>query len=272
MKTNTNRVSVGRLAGALGALALVSSGGVAMAEGLLQAPVVKVAAAAPVKPAAPKTAEEIVKVASATLFPENFTAKLKMGQNKPGAPETFSELILYKKGNNQVRADYTAPASQAGQRVLRKDGQIWMFMPDTKRPIKLSPKQSFGGSEFNNNDLMRLNLEQDYVPTIASETDTHWVLDMKAKDRSVSYDVIKWTIEKKTLRSVRQEYYTLSGKLIKTLEFSEYKTYAGLERPSVFTMKSNLAEGVFSRMTYLEFAPGKTLPDSEFRSDALNKQ
>lgn len=244
-----------------------------MADGGLQVPVVKVAAAtAPAKPAAPKTAEEIVKVAGATLFPENFTARLKLGQNKPGAAETFSELMLYKKGNNQVRADYTAPATQAGQRVLRKDGQIWMFMPDTKRAIKLSPKQSFGGSEFNNNDLMRLNLEQDYTPTIASETDTHWVLDMKAKDRSVSYDVIKWTIEKKTLRSVRQEYYTLSGKLIKTLEFSEYKTYGGLERPSVFTMKSNLAEGVFSRMTYLEFAPGKTLPDSEFRSDALNKQ
>lgn len=222
--------------------------------------------------AAAMTPEQIVKTAGATLFPENFSAKLEMTAYKPGSAPSTSQMMLYKRGNSLVRADYLAPAVQAGQRMLRKEGQIWMFMPDTKRAIKLSPKQSFGGSEFNNNDLVRLNLEEDYIPTIASEDKDKWVLELKAKDRTVSYDMIKYTVEKKGMRSVKQEFYTLSGKLMKTLEFQEYKNFGGLERPSVFMMKSNLAEGVYTKMTYLEFSPGKTLPESEFRQEALNKQ
>jgi outer membrane lipoprotein-sorting protein len=218
------------------------------------------------------TADEILKKAGDALFPEQFTAQIEMTQYKPGTPDNVSRMMLYKRGANLVRSDYIYPPLQAGQRMLRKEGQIWMYMSDIKRPIKMSPKQSLGGSDFNNGDIMRLNLVEDYTPTIEKEDATSWVLNLKAKDRSVAYDMIKYTVEKKDFKSVRQEFYTLSGKQIKTLEFQEYRDYNGLKRPSVFVMKSSLAQGVYTTMKYTQFEPGKTLPEAQFKPDALAKQ
>ncbi len=222
--------------------------------------------------AAAVTADQILQKAGDTLFPENFTAQIEMSQHKPGAAANVSKMMMYKRGNDQVRADYIFPTMQAGQRILRKEGQIWMYMPDTKRAIKLSPKQSLGGSDFNNGDLMRLDLVQDYKPTIIEETPEQWVLELKARDRTVSYDMIKYTVSKKDYRSLKQEFYTLSGKMIKTMEFTDFKDYSGLKRPSTFLMKSTLAEGVYTHLKYLQFEPNKTLAADQFRSDALAKQ
>ena len=218
------------------------------------------------------TADQILQKAAAALFPPDFTAKLEITQVKPGQPNSVSKMMLYKRGKDTVRADYLEPAAQAGQKMLRKEGQIWMYMSDIKRPIKMSPKQSLGGSDFANGDIMRLNLEDDYTPKIAQQTDTEWILELKAKSKDVTYDVIKYTVQKKDIKSVKMEYYTLSGKLLKTLEFQDYKNYSGLLRPSLFVMKSNLAKDVYTNMRYLQFDPGKTLPESQFKPDALAKQ
>ncbi|MFM7204719.1 MAG: outer membrane lipoprotein-sorting protein [Myxococcota bacterium] len=234
------------------------------------APVQVAAATAPAT--ATPSADELLKKAGDMLFPDQFTAKLSIEAVKPGAPNTVSTMMLYKRGKDSVRAEYLTPAAQAGQRMLRNQGQLYMFMPDTKRPVKLNAKQSLNGGSFNNGDIMNLNFEQDYNASILKDDGNQIVLEMKAKNTSVTYDRVLWTLEKKSLRSVKQEFYTLSGKLIKSLEFQEFKKYGALERPSVFLMKSELASGVYSKMTYLEFTPGKTLAESEFRLDALNRQ
>lgn len=209
-------------------------------------------------------ADQLLQKATAALFPENFSAEVEMTQYKPNAQPSVSKMMIYKRGESLVRADYTYPTVQAGQKMLRKDDQIWMFMPDTKRAIKLSPKQSLGGGDFANGDIMRLNYVADYTPTIESEDADKYVLSLKAKNSTVTYDTIKWTIEKKELKSVKQEFYAVSGKMTKSLEFSEFKDYGGLKRPSIFTMKSASVAGVYTTMKYLKFDPAKTLPPEQF--------
>ena len=221
------------------------------------------------QPAEKPSAEQILKEAGKRLFPEEFSAEIEMIQHKPGQEDFVSRLLLYKKNKDLVRADYIYPPHQAGQRLLRREGQIWMYLPDTKRVIKMSPRQSLGGSDFNNGDIMRLNYEEDYTPTIAEETDTTWVLELRAKNRSVTYDRILYTISKDGYQSIKQAFYTLSGKLIKTLEFKQPRNYGGLLRPSLFVMSSNLVDGMYTELTYLRFEVGKSLPMSEFRPDAM---
>ncbi len=218
------------------------------------------------------TARQLLKEAGSRLFPEEFSAEIEMVQHKPGQEDFLSRMLLYKKNKDLVRADYIYPPYQAGQRMLRREGQIWMYLPDTKRTIRMSPKQSLGGSDFNNGDIMRLDYEEDYTPAIAAETDATWVLELRAKNRSVTYDRIRYTVSKEGYQSVKQEFYTLSGKLIKTLEFKNPKNYGGLLRPSLFVMSSNLVEGMYTELTYVRFENGKSLPISEFRPDALSKR
>jgi len=44
-------------------------------------------------------------------------------------------------------------------------------------------------------------------------------LDLKATNKSVTYDRIKYWVSKERLVGVKAEFYTLSGKLFKTAEF-----------------------------------------------------
>lgn len=241
----------------------------------LAAPVILAGEPAPAAPAAAAStvnAEELLRKAGDALFPKDFTAKVELVSTAADGKATTYQMVLYKSGDDKTRADFTYPPLEEGRRMLRVGDQIWMYVTDLKRPVKMSPKQSLMGSDFNNGDLMRLSFTEDYIATVSSETATHIVLELKAKDRTVAYDRVLYTIEKSTLRSVRQEFYTTSGKLVKTLEFQEYKNYGGFERPSVFIMTNALATNQKSVMRYLEFQAGKTLPEAQFRPDAIARE
>lgn len=218
------------------------------------------------------SADDILVKAGKQLFPEDFTSKVELVSKGADGAETTYRMMLYKLGAEKARADFLYPALEEGRRMLRVGDQIWMYVADLKRPVKMSPKQSLMGSDFNNGDLMRLSFEEDYTPSIKSQDDKNYVLELKAKSRSVAYDTVEYTIEKGTFNSVKQAFYTGSGRLVKTLEYKEYKTYDGYTRPSVFVMTNALATEQTSVMKYLEFKAGETLPAPQFRPDALARQ
>lgn len=230
--------------------------------------------AAAAAPAAASTAnaDELLRKAGALLFPEDFTAKIELTNTGGDGSETVYQLKLYKHGADKVRADFLFPPLEEGRRMLRVGDQIWMYVADLKRPVKMSPKQSLMGSDFNNGDLMRLNFEEDYTASISSEDDKTIVLELKARNKAVAYDRVLYTLEKSSLKSVKQEFYTASGRLVKIMEYQEWKNFDGFERPSLFTMTNALATQQKSVMRYLEFEAGKTLPDAQFRPDAIARQ
>lgn len=217
-------------------------------------------------------AEEILSKAGKQLFPEDFTAKVELVSTGADDAKTTYQMMLYKHEADKARADFLYPPLEEGRRMLRVGDQIWMYVADLKRPVKMSPKQSLMGSDFNNGDLMRLSFEEDYSATMKSQDDKHYVLELAAKSRSVAYDKVIYTIEKETFNSVKQEFYTSSGRLVKTLEYKDYKSYDGYTRPSVFVMTNALATDQTSVMKYLEFKAGETLPAPQFRPDALARQ
>ena len=224
----------------------------------------------PAAPVAPKVdGTEILHKAGQALFPEDFTANVELTSTRADGTAQVYKMMLYKKGKDKTRADFTYPALEEGRKMLRVGDQIWMYVADLKRPVKMSPKQSLMNSDFNNGDLMRLDFETDYVASILSDDGTTVVLELKARDKSIAYDRILYSVDKKTNRSLKQEFYTASGKLMKTLEFQEWKTYAGFERPSVFVMTNALASNQKSIIKYVAFEAGKTLPEAQFQPDAI---
>ena len=90
----------------------------------------------------------------------------------------------------------------------------------------MGAKQNFGGGDFSNGDIFRLSLIDDYDPTLLGEEAVRdapcYKLDLKAKDRSVAYHrVVYWVRSDGTFFPVRADYYTLSGKRLKSLTLSE---------------------------------------------------
>ena len=123
------------------------------------------------------------------------------------------EFVLYtaKKGREKMVALFLAPASDEGRTTLRHGENMWLYIPDVGKPIRITSLQSVVGGIFNNSDLMRLEYSVEYdVESIEDEED-RYLLSLKAKTDSVAYDRLKMFGDKKTILPTTIEAYAASG-------------------------------------------------------------
>jgi hypothetical protein len=95
-------------------------------------------------------------------------------------------------------------------------------------------------------------------------------LELKAVDRTVTYDKVVLWVNKNTERPHKAEFYALSGRLLKTCRYQNYKEAAGGIRPTRLVMEDALVEGARSVLDYNELQI-KELPDRMFAKDYMRK-
>ena len=171
---------------------------------------------------------------------------------------------------------YTAPAKERGTAYLRSGESTWLFLPSAEKVVRVGAKQNFGGGDFSNADIFRLSLVRDYDPTLAGEETVEgeacYKLELKAKDRSVAYDrVVYWVRSDGTFYPVKADYYTLSGKNLKSLVLSQVKPIGGRPRPTLMTMESRVDEGSRTRLEFLTIQDDPKLDDRLFSPGALER-
>lgn len=114
------------------------------------------------------------------------------------------------------------PVRNKGEILLFNDRTIWYFKPSLKKPVAVSARQKLMG-QMANGDIASTNYSRDYTGTIVGQQTINgedtWKLDLKAKDKSVTYDGIHYWISKKSRLAVRAEYLTLDGKPFKNAVF-----------------------------------------------------
>lgn len=216
-------------------------------------------------------ANEILKKADEKLLPESFESYRKLINEEPDGSK--KEFIFYsvKKGKDSVAMLYLSPASDKGRATLRKGDNMWLYIPNIGRPIRITSLQSVVGGVFNNSDIMRLDYSVEYEATFNEKTDTQYILDLKAKTNTIAYDKLKMWIERKSLLVQKVECYAASGTLIKTLEFKEIKDFGnGLVRPAVIETTSPLYKGFRSVLIYSKLKLRK-FPDEVFTLDYISR-
>ncbi len=216
-----------------------------------------------------QNANEILKQADEKLLPESFESYRKLINEEPDGSK--KEFIFYsvKKGKDNVAMLYLSPASDKGRATLRKGDNMWLYIPNVGRPIRITSLQSVVGGVFNNSDIMRLDYSVEYNATFNEKTDSQYILDLKAKTTSVAYDKLKMWVDKKSLLVEKVECYAASGTLIKTLEFKEIKDFGnGLVRPAVIETTSPLYKGFRSVLIYSKLKLRK-FPNEVFTLDYI---
>jgi hypothetical protein len=166
---------------------------------------------------------------------------------------------------------YLAPASEKGRATLRLDDNMWLYIPNVGKPIRITSLQSIIEGVFNNADIMQLDYQAEYNASIANETKSEYVLNLKAKSKTVAYDKLKMWVAKDGLLLEKIECYGTSGMLIKTLEFKDVKDFGeGLVRPSVIETHSPLYKGYRSYMIYQKIKARK-LADEVFTLNYISR-
>jgi len=184
-------------------------------------------------------------------------------------------LLVKVKGNNTL-ARFTSPPAMNDRMVLMADRNMWFIRSGLKKPVSLSPRQKLLGDAANG-DIASTNYVEDYQAVLTGEErikdEACYVLDLKASNRNVTYDRIKYWVSKERLVGVRAEFYTLSGKLFKLAEFTygnRVRLASGEETPFVseLLIRDAIQKDRVTTMTYSDIRV-EAIPDSVFNLNTL---
>jgi outer membrane lipoprotein-sorting protein len=150
---------------------------------------------------------------------------------------------------------------------------LWIFMPSVSQPVRLSLAQRLTG-QVSNGDLARANFAGDYNPTLIGSEKLDGVaahmLDLTAADRGVTYARVKYWVAEKDARPLQAEFYALSGRLLKTCRYEQFRELAGRLRPTRLIMEDALKKGEKSVLEYETMAL-RDLPERMFTREYLRR-
>ncbi len=219
-------------------------------------------------------AREVLAKADLIRFPDaGFQVDIVITTNTPDREPDIRAYRILSKGNAQTLVQTTAPAVDRGQILLMREHDLWAFLPNLSQPIRLPLSQRLTG-QVANGDLARANFVGDYNPKILRTENvggqSHYVLELEAVDKWVTYSRVLYWVNAKNNRPNKAEFYTLSGRLLKTCNYQGYKQLGGAIRPTTLVIDDALRADNRSVLEYSNMAE-RDLPDRIFTRDYLKK-
>lgn len=219
-------------------------------------------------------ARSILQKSDEIRFPSHaFQVDVDIASTTSGEATEKRKYRILSKGNENTVVMILEPASERGQIMLMKGRDLWIFMPNVSQPIRLGLAQRLTG-QVANGDLARANFTGDYTPKLLRvdklDGEDYYVLDLLAVDRSVTYHRVLLWVNKSNYRPRKAEFYSLSGRLLKTSTYENFETMAGKQRPTRMLIQDALKSGDTSVLEYSNMKL-RDLPDKVFSKDYLKK-
>ena len=214
---------------------------------------------------------EILEQVDRNLQPGDLEMYRKIINVEPSGAKKEFVLWFLRKDKDKVVTLFVSPASEKGRATLRLGENMWLYIPNVGKPIRITSLQSVVGGVFNNADIMRLDYAVEYDVKSMKDDQDQYLLELKAKTGTVAYDRLQMWVLKKELVPTKVECYAATGMLIKTLQFKEVKDIGdGVVRPAVVETDSPLYKGFKSIMISAKLKK-RSLPDEAFTLNYLSR-
>jgi len=187
------------------------------------------------------------------LSPESYESYRKLINIEPNGRKREYVLFTVKKGKDKVAGLFISPASEKGRSTLRLNENMWLYIPNVGKPIRITSLQSVVGGVFNNSDILRLDYATEYFVEQMEDLSDKSILHLKAKTKTVAYDKLKMWVDKAKVLPTKIECLTEASMLIKTIYFKQTKDFGDkIVRPSVIETDSPLHKGYKSVMIFAQ--------------------
>jgi len=172
------------------------------------------------------------------------------------------------------------PARDKGQVFLRRSNDMWNWMPNISRMIKIPPSmmaQNWMGSDFTNDDLVKMNsLVEDYEHKLIGEETIEGfpchIIELIPKPNSaVVWGKITVWVAKDEYYQLRVEYYDEDFDLINKMEASDVKQFDDRKLPSRLVMTPLNKKGQQTIMNYKSISFSIDLPESFFSQQNMKR-
>ena len=159
----------------------------------------------------------------------SYVVRVKITDYDSGKPDEEHLYGVSQKGTDKTYVKFFSPREK-GEHLLMLGDDMWVYLPDTSRPVRITPLERLSG-DASNGDVARTNYAADYAPVYLrtenlGSVECH-VLDLTAKRKGATYQRILYWLRAEDARPVRAEFYLTSGKHIKSATFDEYAQSGG---------------------------------------------
>lgn len=214
--------------------------------------------------------DEILEKIDAMRAPgSSFSCDLKI-ITKKGERKRIAKFILFVKYDKSL-VKFTYPPVDKGKIVLMDGDDIWIYIPDTKRPIRLSPQLRLLGMA-SSADVARVVYSIDYTTSsITKETidgKKKYKIELRPKSPRKAYGKIILYVEEEDFKLRKADFYTVSGKLLKTVYYKNYNQILGKE----ITTELEICDPLFKdEQTIMKYDNFKIIdiPDEYFQKSYL---
>lgn len=223
------------------------------------------------------TPDEMVKKADSARVPDGsivFQVRvLDEGSTSAQKETRFRVSSKTTDEHNYSLVETTFPERLQGRKLLMRDNDLWLYLPTISRPTRISLQERLSG-EVSNGDIARTNFTGDYQASLVGNETVDGKkcvkLLLKAKHKNVTYSQVDYWIDAKTYAPVKAAFYALSGKLLKTGEYSAPKMILGSNRLTHLLIKDALQPSKRSLVEFSEFKRAD-LSDSTFNKETLSE-
>jgi outer membrane lipoprotein-sorting protein len=195
----------------------------------------------------------------------SYVVRVKITNVEQGKTDEEQLYEVSQKGTEKTYVEFLSPRDK-GRHLLMLGDDMWVYLPDTSRPVRITPLERLSG-DASNGDVARTNYAVDYTPAyVRTEkvgAEECYVLDLTAKRKGSTYQRILYWLRVQDARPVRAEFYLTSGKHIKSATFDQYLQYGDRSLLHKLTLYDEIRHNSHSVLEYNGAAP-RELPDKLF--------
>ena len=193
--------------------------------------------------------------------------------------ERTMKMEAWSQGTERSLIRILEPAKDAGVSTLKVDENLWNYLPNIDRTMKVPAGMMSGswmGSHLSNDDLVReTRYSDDYsctlTSTLAAEPVGQYIIDCKPhEDAPVVWSRVTFAV-RQDLVPVTQDFYDEDGVKVRTLTFEDVKDVDGT--PTAMTMRiiPHDKPGEYTLFRYLELDLAPQIPEGLFTLQSLKK-
>lgn len=198
-------------------------------------------------------AEILKRVDEIRALGDTFVFDLKLTYKKEGQEDVIQKFNVRVKEANKSLVKFNYPPENKGRLLLMVGNNMWIYIPGTRGPIRISPQQRLLG-QISNGDVARVVYSLDYSAELLGKEKIDkkqcFKLELTSKTMEATYSRILLWAEINSFKPEKAEFYATSGKLLKTAIYKNYTNVLGKEKPLILEVYDELRKDEYSIMEY----------------------
>ena len=190
--------------------------------------------------------------------------------------ERTLEMEAWSLGRDYFLVRILEPAKERGVATLKRDREVWNYLPKVDRTIKVPPSMMGGswmGSHITNDDLVKAtHVDKDYTFRLLEEGPGHWLIEcLPRPEAAVVWGKIVYRLRKQPRVPEQIDYYDEEQQRVREIRFDEVRKINDRTVPLRLTVTPLDKPGEQTVLHYRDLTFGVPLDQGYFNLRSLQQ-